>query len=240
MITDLIIPALNEEKAIAAVLQAVPRSSVRHMIVVDNGSTDSTAEVARAAGATVVPADHKGYGSACLAGIAHLAEFAGTAQGLPEVVAFLDGDFSDYPEELPTVLAPIESDHADLVIGSRTRGNLAKGALTPQQRVGNAVACGLIRLLYGFHYTDLGPFRAIRWTALQTLSMRDPNFGWTAEMQVKAVRADLRVREVPVSYRPRIGESKISGTLQGSVMAGWKILSTVLRYSFASWPPQRP
>jgi glycosyltransferase involved in cell wall biosynthesis len=223
---DVVIPALNEEASLPQVLADLPRPPVRRVVVADNGSADGTARVAREGGAIVVPAARRGYGSACLAGLAYLRE-----NSPPEVVAFVDADYSDHPEELPLLLAPLFSGAADLVIGSRVLGEHERGALLPQARAGNVVACLLIRLLYGHRYTDLGPFRAARWEALERLGMSDPDFGWTAEMQVKALRHGLRVAEVPVSYRRRIGVSKITGTLAGTVRAGYKILWTVLRYS---------
>ncbi len=223
---DVVIPALNEEASLPQVLAALPRALVRRVVVADNGSRDRTAEAAREAGAEVVPAPRPGYGSACLAGLAHL-----RATGPPEVVVFVDADYSDHPEELPAVVAPILAGRADLVIGSRILGRREQGALLPQARAGNLVACWLIRLLYRHRYTDLGPFRAIRWPALERLGMRDPDFGWTAEMQVKALRRGLAVEEVPVSYRRRVGVSKITGTVRGTLRAGYKILWTVLRYS---------
>jgi glycosyltransferase involved in cell wall biosynthesis len=182
--------------------------------------------VAREGGAVVVPAERRGYGSACLAALAHLRR-----NDPPDVVVFIDADYSDHPEELPRLVAPLLAGEADLVIGSRTLGEREPGALLPQARAGNLVACFLIRLLYGHRYTDLGPFRAARWDALERLAMSDPDFGWTAEMQVKALRRGLRVTEVPVSYRKRVGVSKITGTITGTLRAGYKILWTVLRYS---------
>ncbi|MEA2691381.1 MAG: hypothetical protein QOJ16_768 [Acidobacteriota bacterium] len=223
---DVVIPALNEEASLPQVLADLPHPPVRRVVVADNGSADGTARVAREGGAVVVPAARRGYGSACLAGLAYLRE-----NGPPEVVAFVDADYSDHPEELPLLLAPLFSGAADLVIGSRVLGEHERGALLPQARAGNVVACLLIRLLYGHRYTDLGPFRAARWEALERLGMSDPDFGWTAEMQVKALRHGLRVAEVPVRYRRRIGVSKITGTFAGTVRAGYKILWTVLRYS---------
>jgi glycosyltransferase involved in cell wall biosynthesis len=223
---DVVIPALNEEASLPLVLADLPRPPVRRVVVADNGSVDGTARVAREGGAVVVPAPRRGYGSACLAGLAHLRE-----NGPPGIVAFLDADYSDHPEELPLLLAPLLADEADLVIGSRVLGKHERGALLPQARAGNLVACLLIRLLYGHRYTDLGPFRAARWEALERLGMADPDFGWTAEMQVKALRAGLRVAEVPVRYRRRVGVSKITGTFVGTVRAGYKILWTVLRHS---------
>ena len=223
---DVVIPALNEEESLPLVLAALPRPPVGRVVVVDNASTDRTAEAARAGGALVVREERPGYGSACLAGLAWL-----RGHQPPSILVFLDADYSDHPEELPDVIAPIVDGQADLVIGSRVLGRRERGALLPQARAGNFVACTLIRLLYGHRYTDLGPFRAIRWEALERLAMRDPDFGWTAEMQVKALRAGLRVVEVPVSYRRRVGVSKITGTVRGTVLAGYKILTTVLRYS---------
>ncbi|MEM9553448.1 MAG: glycosyltransferase family 2 protein [Acidobacteriota bacterium] len=223
---DVVIPAFNEEASLPLVLADLPWPMLRRVVVADNRSTDATADVARAGGAEVVDAPIQGYGSACLAGLAHLRR-----TGPPDLVVFLDADYSDHPDELPNVVAPLLEKTADLVIGSRVLGRRERGALLPQARAGNLIACTLIRLLYGHRYTDLGPFRAIRWSSLERLQMRDPNFGWTAEMQVKALRAGLRVTEVPVSYRKRIGVSKITGTLRGTILAGYKILTTVARYS---------
>jgi glycosyltransferase involved in cell wall biosynthesis len=222
---DVVIPALNEEASLPLVLAALPRSSVRRIVVADNGSTDATARVAREGGAEVVAAARRGYGSACLAGLAHLRR-----TGPPDVVVFIDADYSDHPEELPAVAAPILAGAADLVIGSRVLGRRERGALLPQARAGNLVACLLIRIFYGHRFTDLGPFRAIGWDALERIAMADPDFGWTAEMQVKAVRLGLRCAEVPVSYRRRVGVSKITGTITGTVRAGYKILWTVARH----------
>jgi glycosyltransferase involved in cell wall biosynthesis len=210
-----IIPTRNEAAALPGVLEAIlPR--VAEVIVVDTASTDGTPDIARRLGARVVAEPRRGYGRACLAGIAALS---------PEVdtVLFMDADAADRPDDLSALLAPIEADEAELVIGARTRG-VEPGALTPQQRFGNALACLLIRLIWGMRYTDLGPFRVIRRDALARLGMRDETWGWTVEMQVRAVRLGLRVREVPVGYRRRIGTSKISGTLSGTIRAGWKIL----------------
>ena len=226
---DVVIPALNEEQSLPLVLAGLPRPPVRRVVVADNGSADRTAQVAAEGDAVVVAATRRGYGSACLAALAHL-----RANDPPDVVVFIDGDYSDHPEELPQVVAPILAGTADVVIGSRVLGRRERGALLPQARAGNLVACQLIRLLYGHRYTDLGPFRAARWDALERVGMSDPNFGWTAELQVKALRAGLRVVEVPVSYRKRVGVSKITGTIRGTIAAGYKILWTVLRYSRGS------
>lgn len=221
----LIIPALNEEQALAKVLDELPRGMFACVLVVDNGSTDTTAAVARACGAQVVSEPRRGYGRACLAGQAALP--AGT-----DVVVFMDADASDVPVEAARLLEPVVRGEADLVIGSRVLGRAEAGSLGWAQRWGNWLAVTLIRLLFGFRYTDLGPFRAIRRQCLEQLRMRDPDFGWTVEMQVKALKRGLRVGEVPVSYRARIGKSKISGTVKGVVRAGTKIMWTILRLRF--------
>ena len=226
-----VIPARDEEDGVVAVLAALPAAGmpgehefrVSPIIVVDNGSRDRTAEVARAAGATVVSEPRRGYGAACLAGLAHL------RASPPAIVAFLDADGSDDPTQLAEILAPILSGRADLVVGSRVLGDREPGALSAVQVLGNRLAVALLRLLFGARYTDLGPFRAIRWPALERLGMRDRDYGWTVEMQARAARAGLRAVEVPVRYRRRVGRSKISGTTRGVVGAGWKILVTIAR-----------
>ena len=218
----LVIPALNEEQALAKLLDELPPSLFARVIVVDNGSTDATAAVARRGGAEVVEEPRRGYGRACLAGLARLGPDT-------DIVVFMDADGSDVPAEAARLIEPIFRGEADLVIGSRALGGAEPGSLRWAQRWGNRLAVGLIRLFYGFRYTDLGPFRAIRWRSLQTLDMRDTNFGWTVEMQVKALQRGLRVAERPVSYRVRIGKSKISGTIGGTVKAGIKILWTIAR-----------
>ena len=221
-----VIPVFNEREPLPLVVGAIPRERVGEIVVVDNGSTDGTPLVARDLPVRLVREDRRGYGSACLAGIAAL-----TASP-PDVVVFLDGDFSDHPEEMPALLDAIAAG-ADLVIGSRARGRREPGALLPQARFGNALACFLIDRIFGHRFTDLGPFRAIRWDALTALGMEDRTFGWTVEMQVKAVRQGLAIAEVPVSYRRRIGVSKITGTVSGTVKAGAKILWTIARYGVA-------
>jgi glycosyltransferase involved in cell wall biosynthesis len=219
-----VIPALDEEEAIGAVLAELPPGAHR-VIVVDNGSRDRTAAVARAAGATVVHEPRRGYGSACLAGIAAAPE--------AEVVAFLDGDHSDHPAQLRDVLAPILRGEADLVIGSRARGRRAPGAHPWHAILGTRLCVALMNALIGTRATDLGPFRAITAGALRRLDMRDGGFGWTVEMQIKARRRGLRVVEVAVDYRPRVGRSKVSGTLRGSVGAGAKILGLIARHALS-------
>jgi len=220
---DVIIPALNEEQAIAGVVRGIPRPLVRQVYVVDNGSADATAKVAREAGAIVVTEPRRGYGSACLAGIAALP--ADT-----EIVVFLDADGSDEPAEMHELVRAIVEDRADLVIGSRALGAVERGALTPQQQVGNAIASGWLRARFGLPATDLGPFRAIRRSSLDALGMVDTNYGWTVEMQIKAARKQLRYAEVPAAYKRRIGESKVSGTVRGVLGASYKILGLLAWY----------
>jgi glycosyltransferase involved in cell wall biosynthesis len=227
MRVDVVIPALDEEEALPAVLAAIPRPPVRRVVVADNGSRDRTAEVARAGGAEVVREPRRGYGAACLRALDAL------GGDPPDVVVFLDGDGSDVPAELPLLLDPIARGEADLVIGSRTRGRHERGALTLPQRFGNALACRALSLLYRVRYTDLGPFRAVRWSALERLGMADRDYGWTLEMQIRAARAGLPHAEVPVSYRRRAaGDSKVSGSLRGAAGAGTKILWTLLRHAW--------
>ena len=217
---SIVIPALDEEAAIGGVVASV-RERVARVIVADNGSTDATAEVARAAGAEVVRVPRAGYGRACLAGI----ERAGDS----DIVVFMDGDASDDPDDLEALLAPILSGEAVFTVGSRLREDAERGALTLPQRFGNRLACTLMRVIWGSRFTGLGPFRAIRREALEDLRMRAPTYGWTVEMQVRALKAGLTYREVPVRYRRRIGTSKISGTVRGMMLAGWYILSTIAR-----------
>ena len=224
-----IIPAWNEEGSIGRVIDDLPKEWVQRVIVADNNSTDYTADVARKFGAAVVPAHRQGYGSACLAAIEHLHNLAANDQ--PDIVVFIDADYSDHPEQLPLLAAPILENQADFVIGSRMLKTQPPGAMLPQAVFGNKLACLLMRVLFRHRYTDLGPFRAISWNALKQIRMRDPNFGWTVEMQIKAARHHLRILEVPVDYRPRIGFSKITGTFSGTIRAGYKILWTIFRYT---------
>jgi glycosyltransferase involved in cell wall biosynthesis len=219
-----VIPALNEERAIGRVIADIP-SWVDQIVVADNASTDQTADAARKAGAIVVSEPERGYGAACQKGISTLRDV--------DIVVFIDGDYSDVPSEMALVVLPIVRRRADLVIGSRVLGNAEMGALTPQQVFGNRLSCWLIARLYSVQFTDLGPFRAIRMTSLSALGMKDRNYGWTVEMQIKAARLGLSVTEVPVSYRRRIGVSKISGTLKGTVLAGATILSVIARSYFS-------
>jgi len=225
---NVIIPACNEEKSIRQVLQAIPPGLVEEVIVVNNNSSDNTARLAAAAGATVLHEPQPGYGNACLKGIAYVA--AKPADARPEILVFLDGDFSDYPEEMPLLVQPIREGRADMVIGSRALGTRAFGAMLPQQIFGNWLATTLLRWLYGARFSDLGPFRAIRLDTLLRLEMRDRTYGWTVEMQAKAARHQVSYTEVPVSYRKRIGTSKISGTLKGTLLAGYKIIFTIFRH----------
>ena len=196
------------------------------MVVVNNNSTDDTPAVAREGGATVVDEKRQGYGSACLKGMAHIADKA----NLPEIIVFLDADYSDHPEEMTLLVQPIVDGNADMVIGSRALGQREKGSMMPQQVFGNWLATRLMRLFHGVSYTDLGPFRAIRYESLVALGMKDKDYGWTIEMQIKAAKNSLTFAEIPVSYRKRIGESKVSGTVKGTIMAGYKIITTIFKY----------
>jgi glycosyltransferase involved in cell wall biosynthesis len=221
----IVIPALDEEQAIARVIAAIP-DWVDEIVVADNGSRDGTARVAQRAGARVVHEANRGYGAACQAGIRALEAV--------DIIVFLDGDYSDHPEEMPALVDPIATGQVDFVIGSRVKGKAERGALTPQQRFGNWLACLLIEWLWGIAYSDLGPFRAIRRDVLEQLKMTDRTYGWTAEMQINAAKAGVKTLEVPVSYRQRIGVSKVSGTLRGALMAGFKILALIGRSAAAS------
>lgn len=223
MKAGIVIPVMNEASSIGLVLDEIPMDDVAEVIVVDNGSTDNTGEVAARHGAAVIREERPGYGAACLKGITTLG--AGS-----EIVVILDGDHSDYPEDLTRILEPIQRGAADFVIGSRVLGEVERGALQWNQRWGNALACGLIRWLFGRHFSDMGPFRAIRRDKLDALGMCDQTYGWNAEMQVKAIIGGMEIVEVPVRYRRRIGRSKISGTIKGTILAGAKIIGTILRY----------
>lgn len=203
----------------------IPKDLVREIIVCNNASTDRTAEIAKENGATVILAPNMGYGSACLQGIAHLKN----KSIKPDIVVFVDGDYSDHPEQMPLLIMPIIKDDVDLVIGSRALGNLESGSMMPQQIFGNWLATTLIKFFYKYTFTDLGPFRAIKYDKLMDIEMQDPDFGWTVEMQVKAAKYKLRCTEVAVNYRKRIGVSKVSGTIKGTILAGHKIIWTIFK-----------
>jgi glycosyltransferase involved in cell wall biosynthesis len=222
-----IIPAFNEQNAVCSVVAEIPSELVTETIVVNNGSTDDTVNQARACGATVLDEPRKGYGYACLKGIDYLK--SKNPDGC-DVVVFIDADYSDYPEEMTKLVQPILADEADLVIGSRALGQKEKGSMNPQQVFGNWLATSLLDIFYKVKFTDLGPFRAIRYDKLIEIGMEDKTYGWTVEMQLKAARAGLRSAEIAVNYRKRIGKSKVSGTVKGTLMAGYKILWTIFKY----------
>lgn len=221
-----IIPAFNEENGVGEVVKEIPKDIVTEVIVVNNNSNDKTKEVAQAAGATVLDEPKAGYGRACLKGMEYLTRI----QDKTDIVVFLDADHSDYPEEMTMLIQPILNDKVDLVIGSRALGNKERGSMTPQQIFGNWLATRLLKLLYGVKFTDLGPFRAIRYDKLLALNMQDKTYGWTVEMQVKAAKQKMSCIELPVRYRKRIGYSKVSGTIKGTVLAGYKIITTIFKY----------
>lgn len=225
-IIDVLIPAFNEENSVGKVIEGIP-SLVRNIIVVNNNSNDATRNVAKAAGAIVLDEPIKGYGRACLTGMAYLDQLSTP----PDILVFLDADFSDYPEQLPDIIQPILTSNMDMVIGSRALGAKEKGSMTLPQVFGNWLATTLMRWIFRTSYTDLGPFRAIRWQALKTIGMEDKNYGWTIEMQIKAAKLGMKTVEVPVNYRKRIGVSKVSGTVKGVFGAGYKILYTIWKYS---------
>ena len=221
-----IIPAYNEEGSIVKVIQDLPANLITEIIVVDNNSTDNTSDKAKHAGATVLFQELKGYGNACLMGIEYLKKM----KMPPSIVVFIDGDYSDYPEQLPVLINPIIDEDYDMVIGSRNLGVKAKGSMTPQQVFGNKLATILMKWLYKTNYTDLGPFRAIKYSSLIALHMEDKNYGWTVEMQLKVAKLKMKTCEVAVNYRNRIGISKVSGTVRGTLGAGYKIITTIFRY----------
>nr|WP_255742365.1 glycosyltransferase family 2 protein [Belliella calami] len=222
---DVIIPAFNEENSIGKVINDIPKL-VRNVVVVNNRSTDLTKEVAQNAGAIVLDELQMGYGKACLTGM----DFISKQKVLPDILVFLDGDYSDYPEQLLDLVKPIMEDDFDMVIGSRALGNRESGSMTIPQVFGNWLSTSLMRLIYKTSYTDLGPFRAIKWDKLTALGMVDQNYGWTIEMQIKAAKAGYKTTEVPVDYKKRIGISKVSGTVKGVFGAGYKILWTIYKY----------
>lgn len=226
-ILKVIIPAYNEADSIAKVIHDIPKT-VNEIIVVNNNSTDATEVNAKQAGATVLTESRKGYGYACLKGMAYVSK----QELKPDIVVFLDGDYSDFPEELTKIVQPIIEDNIDFVIGARVKRLREPGSMTQPQIFGNGLATFLMRIMFGSNFTDLGPFRAIKYQKLLALKMEDKTYGWTVEMQLKALKQKLSYIEIPVSYRNRIGVSKVSGTLNGAIMAGIKILGWIFKYSF--------
>ncbi len=222
----MIIPAFNEEESVGSVIRDIPKDNVLEIIVVNNASTDLTEQKAVEAGATVLKENNRGYGYACLKGMKHIA----ANEPKPDIVVFCDADYSDHPEQMTDLVRPILDQNYDMVIGSRTLGKKEKGSMTIPQIFGNWLATRLLRLLYGVKFTDLGPFRAIKYDKLVDLDMKDKTYGWTVEMQVKAARKKYRCTEIAVDYRKRIGFSKISGTIKGAIFAGHKILWTIFKY----------
>lgn len=221
-----VIPAFNEENGVGQVIQEIPADIVSEIIVVNNASTDNTERIAKEAGATVLREPTPGYGRACLKGIDYLKN----STPHPDIIVFLDADHSDFPEEIRELIKPILEQNVDLVIGSRALGIKEKGSMTPQQIFGNWLATRLLKLFYNVKFTDLGPFRAIKFASLLELEMQDKTYGWTVEMQLKAAKKKLKCVEIPVNYRRRIGFSKVSGTLKGTILAGYKIISTIFKY----------
>lgn len=224
---QVIIPAYNEEKAIAHVIKEIP-NTVDEIIVISNNSTDNTVDIAIKAGATVLLENRKGYGYACLKGM----EYISNQEIKPDIVVFLDGDYSDYPEDLTQIIAPILNDNIDFVVGSRVARFREKHSMTPQQVFGNWLATTLMKIFFSATYTDLGPFRAIKYDKLVALQMEDKTYGWTVEMQLKVLKQKMTYVEIPVRYKNRIGISKVSGTVKGSVMAGIKIIGWIFKYTF--------
>lgn len=225
VVIDVIIPAFNEENAIALVLNDIPKSLIRQVVVVNNNSKDDTVSVAKNAGAVVLHETYQGYGAACLNGIKYV--LAQTEP--PDIIVFLDADYSDFPQEMCKLIEPIVDENYDFVIGIRVKSARQQGSMQPQQIFGNWLATFLIRILFRYKYYDLGPFRAIKAKKLVELNMQDKTFGWTVEMQVKALKKQLKIKQVPVSYRCRKGKSKISGTVKGTILAGYKIITTIFK-----------
>ncbi len=225
MHVDVIIPAFNEQNSIGSVIHDIPKELVRDIIVVDNNSSDETSINAKNAGATVLKQPLQGYGNACLKGI----EYVTQKKETPDVIVFLDADYSDFPQEMNLLLNKIWKG-ADMVIGNRVKEQREKGSMTIPQIFGNWLACNLMKIMYGYQYRDLGPFRAIKFNKLMEIEMVDQTYGWTVEMQVKALKHKFNIQQVAMSYRKRIGQSKISGTIKGSGMAGYKIITTIFKY----------
>ena len=223
---NVIIPAFNEADSIAHVINDIP-NSVSEIIVVNNNSTDDTFKNAKATGATVLTENKMGYGNACLLGLDYIAK----KSKQPDIIVFIDGDYSDYPEELTKIVAPILENRADFVVGARKKSLREEGSMTPQQVFGNWLATFLMRLFFGAKFTDLGPFRAIKYEKLKELKMQDKTYGWTVEMQLKILKKKMAYIEVPVRYKKRIGVSKVSGTVKGTIFAGIKILGWIFKYS---------
>lgn len=221
-----LIPAYNEENSVGKVIRDIPKDFANTIVVINNNSNDLTRVNAEIAGAVVIDEPTQGYGNACLKGIAYIR----TLTIKPDVIVFIDADYSDYPEEMEQLVNPIINDGVDFVIGSRALGKREKGSMTPQQLFGNWLATTLIKIFYGIRYSDLGPFRAIKYEKLLELNMQDKTYGWTVEMQLKAAKQQFNIREVPVKYRVRIGHSKISGTVKGTIGAGYKIITTIFKY----------
>lgn len=227
MVIKVIIPAYNEEDAIARVIAEIP-DIVTEIIVISNNSSDNTVQVAQNAGATVLTENNRGYGFACLKGLDYIYK----QEIKPDIIVFLDGDYSDYPEELTKIIAPIVSQNVDFVIGARVSEFRENGSMTPQQVFGNWLACFLMKLFFNAKFTDLGPFRAIKYEKLLALNMVDKTYGWTVEMQLKVLKSKMTYTEIPVRYKNRIGVSKVSGTIKGTIMAGIKIISWIFKYTF--------
>ena len=226
MVIDVVIPAFNEQDSIPLVLADLDRSLIRNVVVVNNNSTDGTVSAALKGGAIVVDEPCQGYGAACLRGI----EYVNESSLPPEIIVFMDADYSDYGDELGQLIRPIVNREVDFTLGSRAKGQREKGAMMPQQLFGNWLATGLLKLFYGVRFSDLGPFRAIRLSTLNALKMKDKDFGWTVEMQIKIAKQKVPFMEFPARYRKRVGNSKITGTLKGTILAGYKIIYTLIKY----------
>lgn len=226
MIIDVVIPAYNEEESIPLVLADIDKDLIRNVVVVNNNSTDQTVEAALRGGAIVIDESHQGYGAACLRGI----KFVNESEPPADIIVFMDADYSDYGEEIEQLVKPLIEGEVEFTLGSRALGDREKGAMMPQQLFGNWLATSLLRLFYGVRFSDLGPFRAIKTTTLNSLEMKDQDFGWTVEMQIKIAKQKIKYKEFPARYRRRVGVSKITGTLKGTILAGYKIIYTLIKY----------